>query len=101
MNYWLHRISHHAEVSYPLLDKNILSIGFSDFSNQEFIDDILKGDTWESRWSVLENKFEENWPENSGIEALKIKIVPQWFGSRFSVSTSKGEGSSNGENRIG
>ena len=61
MNYWLHRISHHAEVSYPLLDKNILSIGFSDFSNQEFIDDILKEETWEKRWGVLEKKFDETW----------------------------------------
>lgn len=61
MNYWLHRISHHAEVSYPLLNKNILTIGFSDFSNQEFIDDVLKEDTWEKRWSVLERKFDETW----------------------------------------
>ena len=45
--YWLHRISHHKEVSYPLLDNNMLSIGFSDFSNQEFIDDVLREDTKE------------------------------------------------------
>jgi hypothetical protein len=37
MNYWLHRISHHAEIAYPLLDKGYLSIGFSDFATQEFI----------------------------------------------------------------
>ena len=56
MNYWLHRISHHAEVSYPLLDKNILSIGFSDFVNQGFIDAVLKDDTWEERWGFFRKK---------------------------------------------
>jgi len=61
MNYWLHRISYHAEVSYPLLDKNILSIGFSDFANQEFIDDVLKDNEWKKRWRVLERKFKETW----------------------------------------
>ena len=61
MNYWLHRISHHAEVSYPLLQKNILTIGFSDFATQKFIDEVLRDDTWEKRWSVLESKFEETW----------------------------------------
>ncbi|MDR2120208.1 MAG: restriction endonuclease [Tannerella sp.] len=34
---WLHRISHCAEVSYPLLDEGYLSIGWSDFSKPEFI----------------------------------------------------------------
>lgn len=36
-NYWLHRISHEANVSYPLLRENILSIGFSDFSEEELL----------------------------------------------------------------
>lgn len=37
MNYWLHRISHHAEVSDPLLKKGILSIGWQELSSEEFI----------------------------------------------------------------
>jgi len=62
INYWLHRISYHAEVSYPLLENNrILTIGFSDFATHQFIDDILKGDTWQERWKVLENMFDEIW----------------------------------------
>ena len=61
MNYWLHRISHHAEVSYPLLDKNILTIGFSDFANQGFINTILNDDSREKRWSTLEKGFDETW----------------------------------------
>lgn len=35
MNYWLHRISHHAEISYPLLGQGKLSIGFSDYATPE------------------------------------------------------------------
>lgn len=30
-NYWIHRISHIAEISYPLLDVGYLSYGWSDF----------------------------------------------------------------------
>jgi hypothetical protein len=37
MNIWLHSISHCAEVSYPLLEKGYLSIGWSDFSTPEFV----------------------------------------------------------------
>ena len=36
MNIWLHRISHHAEFSYPLLQQGYLSIGYSDFADKEF-----------------------------------------------------------------
>lgn len=37
MNYYLHRISHHAELAYPLLERGILSIGFSDFTTSGFV----------------------------------------------------------------
>ena len=37
MNYYLHRISHHAELAYPLLERGILSIGWSDFATREFV----------------------------------------------------------------
>ncbi|KAA3606306.1 MAG: restriction endonuclease [Calditrichaeota bacterium] len=63
MNYWLHRISHHAEVSYPLLfDNNVLTIGFSDFANQGFLDSLLQVEE-SKRWSVFEQmiKEEEKW----------------------------------------
>ena len=89
MNYWLHRISHHAEVSYPLLWKNKLSIGFSDFATQEFIDDVLENDTWEKRWQVLEEKVQEMWGNRPRtrhnlwrfIEGFKKGdriVVPSW-----------------------
>jgi restriction endonuclease Mrr len=44
MNYWLHRISHKAELAYPLLDKGFLTIGFSDFTSTEFVDRVLDND---------------------------------------------------------
>jgi len=41
MNIWLHRISHQAEVSYPLLKKGYLSIGWSDLGvTPEFLTEI-------------------------------------------------------------
>lgn len=57
MQYWLHRISYHAQISHPLLERGYLSIGFSDFSVQEFIDDILKS----NGWNRFENYVNEIW----------------------------------------
>jgi len=55
MNYWLHRISHHAEVAYPLLEKGYLSIGWSDFSASEFITEVCG----ENGWQNFEKHLEE------------------------------------------
>jgi restriction endonuclease Mrr len=83
MNYWLHRISHNAEVSYPLLDKGYLSIGFSDFTNHEIIDRCLSND-----WAYFNTKFQEKWERvprtrHNLWNFLKmtkgdIVIVPSW-----------------------
>ncbi|MFQ5650843.1 MAG: hypothetical protein ACE5IY_12950 [bacterium] len=56
MKYWLHRISHHAETSYPLLEQEYLSIGFSDFSNTEFINK-----TRQEGWEFFEKSIQECW----------------------------------------
>ncbi|MDG1275682.1 MAG: restriction endonuclease [Algoriphagus sp.] len=56
MNYWLHRISHHAELSRPLLDKGYLSIGFSDFSSKEFLSQALQGNR-----SYFDQQFQDYW----------------------------------------
>ena len=37
MTYYLHRISHCDYLSYPLLDRGILSTGWSDFATRDFI----------------------------------------------------------------
>ena len=57
MNIWLHRISHHAEVAYPLLDNGFLSIGYSDFSEPDFIKDSCG----ENGWQSFEKYFDDNW----------------------------------------
>ena len=56
MNIWLHRISHHAETSYPLLEKGFLTIGFVDFANSEF---IKKTET--EGWPYFNSAFQEIW----------------------------------------
>ena len=56
MNYWIHRISHLAELSYPLLHKGFLTIGFSDFTSDETIRKSRKGD-----WNYFNGQFEEKW----------------------------------------
>ncbi len=58
-SYWIHRISHIAEISYPLLDNNYLSYGFSDFENEGFIEGV-RG---ENGWIFLEKQFYDEWGE--------------------------------------
>ncbi len=95
MHYWLHRISHHAEVAYPLLDNNILTIGFSAFATQAFIDDMVKPAHWSEKWPVLESYFDKIWEYRprtrhnlwrftEGFKQGDRVIVPTWGGT-FSV----------------
>lgn len=56
MNIWLHRISHHAELSYPLLERGYLSIGFSDFRYKDFI-----RKTQSEGWGFFEQSIAEMW----------------------------------------
>lgn len=44
-SYWQHRIKYEERISFPLLDSGILSIGFSDFSEDENITAILNDPT--------------------------------------------------------
>lgn len=57
MQYWLHRIAHLEHVSYPLLDKGYLSIGFSEFCTGEFFEMVAQNKDWD----YLENDFNERW----------------------------------------
>ncbi len=56
MNYYLHRISHKAELSYPLLERGFLTIGFSDFTNNETIDKVLSND-----WKYIDEQCQKMW----------------------------------------
>lgn len=87
MNYWLHRISHIAELSYPLLEKGYLTIGFSDFTHEKLIDKVLEDD-----WNYFNKQFQKMWGKvprtrHNLWRFLKfskgdIIIVPSW-GSFF------------------
>lgn len=90
MNYWLHRIAHLQNVSHPLLEKGYLSIGFSDFCNDEFFKHVVK----KQDWDYLDNSFNECWGCLSKtrynlwrfLVEMKKKdfiIVPKW--ETFSV----------------
>lgn len=57
MQYWLHRIAYLQNVSHPLLDKDYLSIGFSDFCTDEFFEMVAEN----QNWNYLENDFNECW----------------------------------------
>lgn len=83
MNYWLHRISYLAELSYPLLENGYLTIGFSDLTDSELIEKVLKND-----WSFFNNQFQEKWghiPRTRHnlwnflkMEKGDVIIVPSW-----------------------
>jgi restriction endonuclease Mrr len=83
MNYWLQRISHIAELSYPLLEKGYLTIGFSDFTTKEMVDKVLTND-----WNYFNAQFQEMWgrvPRTRHnlwnflkFEKGDIIIVPSW-----------------------
>jgi hypothetical protein len=60
-NYWIHRISHIAEISYPLLDAGYLSYGWSDFEEDGFIEGV-RG---ENGWAYIDEQFMSKWGELS------------------------------------
>lgn len=65
MSYLLHRISHEASAAYPLLDAGYLTIGFSDFAYDSFIDGVRASDNWEVNWEFFEKEFDTVWGERS------------------------------------
>jgi restriction endonuclease Mrr len=88
MNYWLHRISYLAELSYPLFDKGFLTIGFSDFTNKELIDKVLENDLdyfnrqFLDMWGILP-RSRYNLLRFLKFNKGDIVIVPSW--GTFSV----------------
>ena len=89
-NYWLHRISHEAEVSYPMLEKGMLTHGFSDFSNRDFIHDVEIGGEEKLKqymldeWGGISRNRRDIIRFNSEMKAGDIVVVPQ-YGSVISV----------------
>lgn len=54
--YWLHRISHHENVSYPLIEEGYMTTGWSHFSKHGFIESIKEKD---SGWINFEEELAE------------------------------------------
>jgi len=81
--YWLHRISHVMDVSYPLLDEGYLSIGFSDLSESDFIEYCL--DDWEhfdeyfqDVWGVIPRSRHTLWRFIYEMNRGDWVIIPSW-----------------------
>lgn len=72
MNYWLHRISYLANVSHPLLEKGYLTIGFSDFCEEEFLDKVSKQD-----WVYLDSQFTYIWGRLPRIRHSLWRFIAQ------------------------
>ena len=95
MNYWLHRISHYAKISYPLIDAGYLSIGFSKMASAEFIEDAINGKEEAFHKAIIETY--ENIPRSSSnlwafLNQMKtgdVIVVPSW--GTFSVYRITGE----------
>ncbi len=85
-NYWLHRINVELEISSSILPKNnILSIGFSDLSTKEFIDNRDKFDEyikeeWEGR--LPRNRY-NLWRFLFEMKKGDYVVVPFWH--EFSI----------------
>ncbi len=56
MTYYLHRISHHAELAHPLLERGILSIGWSYFATPEFVSRHRA-----KEWKEVPGDIEQEW----------------------------------------
>lgn len=84
-DYWIHRISHIAEISYPLLENNYLSYGFSDFEEDGFIDGVRGEDGWQfievqflTRWGELSRGRYQLWNFIKEMKAGDWVIVPTY-----------------------
>jgi len=78
MQYWLHRISYEGKLSYPLLEKNYLSIGFWDQATEEFLNKSTAGDG-----EYFDNQFSPN--ENGNLPRNR------WFLWYFLYEMEKGD----------
>ena len=96
MTYWLHRISHEAKHSGPLLERGKLTIGFSALSTQDFLDkantaqsvDGLEGDVKKAYGQLLRSRH-SLWRFLRGMQVDDLVIVPQQ--GQYSVYVIRGE----------
>ena len=84
-NYWIHRISHIAEISYPLLDNNYLSYGWSDFEEDGFIEGVRGDNGWQFigeqlmvKWGELSRGRYQLWNFIKEMKAGDWVVVPTY-----------------------
>ena len=93
MNYWLHRISWEMNISYPMMEKGYLSIGFSDFCCNDFLEQLAND--VDKSWNYFEDRILNEWGNKPRsrynlwrfIKEMKKGdwvIVPEWGGT-FSI----------------
>ena len=82
MNYYLHRITHHMEWSYPLLyERRLLSIGWMEFGSRcDFIDQH------QNDWSQVPNTIEGEWGKMRSRFGLK-RFLEMEIGDRVVIPT--------------
>lgn len=90
-NYFLHRISHGYECSYPILEKGYLSTGYEMLFSEELYKIVENGDYYGEFKSYVENIWGECpkwihhlWRFIHGFKKGDYIIVPQ-FGGLFSI----------------
>lgn len=101
MSYWLHRISNGKNVSYPLLEKErYISIGFSDYSNKDFLQKVLADDGYMRFLDNMEISPKLDWIRKyrakynlwyfiTDMKIDDIVIVPK-YGGEFWICKIKG-----------
>jgi Holliday junction resolvase-like predicted endonuclease len=84
MRYWLHRISWLDHVSYPLLEAGYLSIGWSDFSDKEFLEKSseVNGKYFDKKFNEKYGYLPRNRQKNKPINLKSIlfdKSIDLWL----------------------
>jgi len=77
MKYWLHRISHHAELSYPLLEKGFLSIGWADCATDKFY--LECKENWDQFEKVIEAEYASKPRSRYGLWRFLYEMKPGDF----------------------
>lgn len=97
-NIWLHRISHHPEVTHPLLDQNILTIGFADFISSKhpaFVDEVISrglarvDEACDEEWGIRPKTRHNLKRFLQEMKTGDLVLVPKW--GTFSLYRLKGD----------
>jgi len=78
-HYWLHRISHESDVSYPLLDKGYLSLGWAAFSQTNILEAAReKDDKGKAQYNHFESIYSNIYPGDKARQRWSM-----WYFAQF------------------